>query len=221
MAKSKLKTAATPASPLAMSGLPQTRKLAEIKPYPMNARTHPPDQISLLAGMLKRWGPDQPIVVDETGMILKGHGRLLAAAEAGMTEFPVVVRSGLSETEKNALRLSDNKVALLSGWDLEKLRLGMNDLKLANFEMPMIGFSLDEMQQLNIGVLTLDQLPALPDGEKSPFQQMTFVLHDTQVPMVMNAIEKAKANAPDGDNVNANKNGAALALICEAFIDAA
>jgi hypothetical protein len=115
-------------------------KLAAIKPYPKNARTHPPAQITLLAAMLKRWGPDQPIVVDEGGIILKGHGRRLAAIEAGMATFPVVVRRGLSREDKVALRLADNQSALLSGWDHNLIRGEMQQLKAAGFDMKLTAF---------------------------------------------------------------------------------
>jgi hypothetical protein len=98
------------------------RPLASVKPYPRNTRTHPPAQIELLASLLRKFGPDQPIVVDEGGVILKGHGREEAARTAGMASFPVVERRGLSEEDKAALRIADNQVALLSGWDASRDR---------------------------------------------------------------------------------------------------
>lgn len=115
-------------------------KLDRITPYPKNARTHPPDQIALLANMLKRWGPDQPIVVDEDGVILKGHGRLLAAIEAGLEEFPVVERRGLPAAEKSAIRIADNQVALLAGWDSVLIGGELSELEMTGFDLPFLGF---------------------------------------------------------------------------------
>src|ERR1039458_1654073 len=93
-----------------------------VTPSTKNARPPPASQIAILAQILRRRGPDQPIVVDEKGIILKGHGRRLAALEAGMREFPVVQRMGLTEQENNEIRLEDNALPLLSGWDPDLLR---------------------------------------------------------------------------------------------------
>lgn len=119
---------------------PELRPLNRIIPYPNNARTHPPAQVELLAKLMKRHGVDQPIAVDEDGVILKGHGRLRAAYEAKFEEFPVVVHRGLPEAEKAAMRIADNQVALLSGWDRELIRGEMAALKAAGYEMPLLGF---------------------------------------------------------------------------------
>lgn len=114
--------------------------LERIKPYPNNPRTHPPAQIDLLSRLLKKHGPDQPIVVDEDGVILKGHGRRLAAINAEMKTFPVFVREGLSEEEKIALRIGDNQVALLSGWDSGLLKLEIQQLQTADYQIDLLGF---------------------------------------------------------------------------------
>jgi hypothetical protein len=138
----------------------ENRALAKIIPYPRNPRTHGDDQIKLLADLFQRYGVDQPIVVDEKGVILKGHGRRLAAIKAGMEQFPVVVRRGLSENDKRALRISDNQSALLSGWDNELLKMEMGELSLGGFEdMGLLGFS--ENQLLRLGDGDQDASPQL------------------------------------------------------------
>lgn len=139
-------------------------KLDRIRPYPNNARTHPPGQITLLASMLKRWGADQPIVVDEAGVILKGHGRLLAALEAGLRDFPVVQRLGLPEEEKKALRLADNQVALLSGWDADLIKGELTELKLAGFDIPFLGFPEIQLRGFGFQIGT----EGLADPEAAP-----------------------------------------------------
>lgn len=125
----------------------QRRAISAIVPYARNARTHPASQVSLLAQILRKRGPDQPIVVDEQGIILKGHGRRLAAIEAGMTEFPVVVRTGLSEQEKREIRLEDNQVSLLAGYDPDLLRAEMSELQVMGTPLVELGFSIPEIAE--------------------------------------------------------------------------
>jgi ParB/Sulfiredoxin domain len=122
-----------------------TWPLAKIKPYERNPRTHPESQIELLAQLMVKHGIDQPIVVDERGVIIKGHGRRLAALHAGMKTFPVVVRRGLAVADKRAMRIADNQVGLLSGWDHELIRLELQDLVLAKYDLPLLGFDADEL----------------------------------------------------------------------------
>ena len=114
--------------------------LAEIRDYPRNPRTHPPAQVELLASLLEKYGPDQDIVVDENGVILKGHGRKLAATKNGWPSYPVVQRFGLSEAEKIAMRIEDNQLALLSGWDNELVRGEIAVLQKSGYELAMLGF---------------------------------------------------------------------------------
>lgn len=118
--------------------------LDDIVPYERNPRTHPDAQIELLARLMKEHGVDQPIVVDEHGTIIKGHGRLMAARLAEMWTFPVVVKRGLTEDQKRAERIADNQIALLAGWDKELIRLELGELKLAGYQLPLLGF--EDMQ---------------------------------------------------------------------------
>lgn len=118
----------------------KTWPLGKIKPYPNNPRTHPEAQVAKLAELMKRWGVDQPIVVDEKGVILKGHGRLEAAHRAGFEEFPVVQHLGLSADEKRAMRIADNQVALLSSWDEDLLRGEVHELSHSGFDIGLLGF---------------------------------------------------------------------------------
>jgi len=115
-------------------------KLDAIKEYPHNPRTHPPAQVSLLASLIAKYGPDQDIVVDEAGVILKGHGRKLAAAEAGRKDFPVTQRFGLSEEDKIAMRIADNQVGLLSGWDNQLVSFEIERLRRSDYPVELLGF---------------------------------------------------------------------------------
>lgn len=139
-------------------------KLDKIIPYEKNPRTHPESQIALLADLMKKFGVDQPIVVDENGVILKGHGRLDAAKLAKFKTFPVVRHSGLSDLDKRALRISDNQVALLSGWnpallqtELVALQIGAPTLR---FELTELGFSPTELSK-HLGKKSDDASPQL------------------------------------------------------------
>lgn len=120
--------------------LPVAWPLDQIKPYENNPRTHPDSQITFLATLLRKYGVDQPIVIDEHGVILKGHGRRLAALQAGFKDFPVVVHKGLSDTDKRALRIADNQSALLSGWDDKLMKSELAELSAAGFELLTLGF---------------------------------------------------------------------------------
>ena len=138
----------------------------KIKPYPNNARAHPPAQITLLADILRKHGPDQPIVVDEDGIILKGHGRLLAAAEANITQFPVIQRCGMSQSEKSAMRIADNAIALLSTWDADLMKTELEALQLSGYDVALLGFDGFQLAEFmtppNAGEVDPEQTPETP-----------------------------------------------------------
>src|SRR5258705_9198182 len=96
------------------------RALTDLIPDPRNARTHPKRQIDQLRASIEAFGFTNPILADPEGHIIAGHGRLQAARAMGLAELPVITLSGLSETQKRALRIADNKIALNAGWDLSR-----------------------------------------------------------------------------------------------------
>lgn len=124
-------------------------------PYPDNPRTHPPAEIMLLSQLLKTRGVDQPIVVDENWIILKGHGRLQAASLAGLKQFPYVQRFGLSEVDKRAIRIEDNQVALLAGWDRALIRTEIGQLQASGYDIALLGFGEAE-------IVSFTKLPGPP-----------------------------------------------------------
>ncbi len=145
--------------------------LKDIKPYPSNPRTHPPAQITLLAELMKKFGPDQDIVVDELGEILKGHGRLSAAIEGGIDPYPVTQRFGLSSEDKIALRISDNQVALLSGWNNELVQFELKKLQAANYPIDLLGF--DNVQLVSFMATKSDADPeATPEPPVVPVSRL-------------------------------------------------
>src|SRR5246127_2045550 len=98
------------------------RTVGDLIPAPRNARTHPKRQIEQLKASIEEFGFTNPILADPEGHIIAGHGRLQAARAMGFAEVPTITLSGLSETQKRALRIADNKIALNAGWDLEILK---------------------------------------------------------------------------------------------------
>ena len=169
-------------------------------PYARNARTHSDEQISQLAASIKEWGWTTPVLVDEQGGIIAGHGRTLAAQRLQMTEVPVMVAKGWSDAKKRAYVLADNKLAINAGWDNEMLRLELGELQGMEFDLDLTGFTAEEIAAFQFDDDAEAEMPELRDGEKEPFQQKTFTLHDDT-------------------GLNENTNGNALALICSEWLE--
>src|SRR3954471_5763114 len=99
-----------------------------IKPDPRNARTHSKKQVEQIAASMKAFGFTNPLLADEEMVVIAGHGRLAAAKRLGLGQVPVIVLSGLSEGDKRALRLADNKIAQNAGWDTDLLKVELESL---------------------------------------------------------------------------------------------
>lgn len=123
----------------------EMRNIEDLIPYARNARTHSAEQVSKLAGSLKEFGFINPIIISEDGGVLAGHGRILAAQKLGIKQVPCVIESHLTEAQKRAYILADNRLALDAGWDEEMLKIELNDLKEMEFDLDMIGFSTEEL----------------------------------------------------------------------------
>ncbi|MBW4514545.1 MAG: ParB/Srx family N-terminal domain-containing protein [Timaviella obliquedivisa GSE-PSE-MK23-08B] len=125
----------------------------KITPYPLNNKLHPPSQIDAIAGSIIEYGFDVPIVVDEDGVILKGHGRHLASRKLDLLEVPVIIRDDLTPAQKKACRIADNKVGI-SDWNYESLKVELEALQELDFDLDLTGFSLEECDSIfNLGVL--------------------------------------------------------------------
>jgi len=121
-----------------------------LKPDPRNARTHPKRQVDQIIASMRKFGFTNPILVDPDGMIIAGHGRLLAAKAMGLAEVPTIELTGLNDAQRRALRLADNKIALGAGWDLDLLKLELGELSSIEFGMDLAvtGFSSGELDIL-------------------------------------------------------------------------
>ena len=130
-------------------------KIVDLKPYDKNARTHSPKQVEEIARSIKVFGFTNPVLIDQKNMIIAGHGRVMGAKELGMTEVPIIRIEYLSEAEKRAYILADNKLAEKAGWDKEILAIELQelmiieddfDITLTGFETPEIDLILDLMK---------------------------------------------------------------------------
>jgi len=129
-----------------------TRKTADLIPYARNAKTHSPEQVAKIAGSIREFGFCNPVLIDSENGIIAGHGRLLAAGLLELEECPCIVLGHLSETQKKAYILADNRLAEVgSAWDIEMLRNELDDLATENISLDDIGFAgfLDDIPQEN------------------------------------------------------------------------
>lgn len=188
--------------------------IEKLTPYARNSRTHSDTQVAQIAASIREWGWTTPVLVDEGGGIIAGHGRVLAARQLGMTDVPVVIATGWSDAKRRAYVIADNKLALNAGWDAEMLALELGELGELGFDLDLTGFSEAELGSFAVEETTM---PTLDNGDKKPFQQKTFTLHDEQVEDVEAAVAKAKEMGHGESGLNENSNGNALAFICQSF----
>lgn len=120
-------------------------------PYARNARLHSDQQIAQIAASIKEWGWTTPVLVDEQGRIIAGHGRTLAAQKLKMQEVPVMVARGWSDAKQRAYVIADNKLALNSSWDEEMLRLELGELDAEGFDLELTGFVGDDLTEAMFG----------------------------------------------------------------------
>jgi len=125
-----------------------TRITSDLIPYATNARTHSPEQIAQIAASIKEFGFNNPILTDGDSGVVAGHGRLLAARKLGLKKVPVIELAHLTETQKKAYIIADNKLALNAGWDMEMLPLEMGELQDEGFDLSLIGFDAAELDAL-------------------------------------------------------------------------
>lgn len=131
-------------------------KVSELIPYINNARTHSQEQVNKLRSSLREFGFVNPVIIDADKNVIAGHGRLMAAKEEGITEVPCVLVDYLTEAQKKAYILADNRYAQDAGWDEELLRLEIEALEGMDFDVSLTGFNEDEISDLFAGADTSD-----------------------------------------------------------------
>lgn len=147
-----------------------------LTPYVNNSRTHSDEQVTQVASSIKEFGFTNPILIDEQGGIIAGHGRLMAANKLGLEQVPTITLVGLSEAQRKAYIIADNKLALNSGWDYKLLRLEIGSLESLDFDIELLGFDEQEIDSIfndsidieidNDDGLTGSDLPKLKFGKK-------------------------------------------------------
>ena len=144
------------------------KKVTELIPYVKNSRTHSDEQVAQIAASIKEFGWTNPILVDGSNGIIAGHGRLMAARKLGYTEVPTIELADLTETQKKAYIIADNRLALNAGWDNEMLTIELNDLLADGFALEILGFDpkeLDALLEPEVveGLTDEDAVPDVPD----------------------------------------------------------
>ena len=124
------------------------RKVEDLIPYEKNSRTHSDEQIEKVVASIREFGWTNPILIDEDQGIIAGHGRLEAAKRLGMKEVPVLVLTGLTEAQKRAYIIADNKLALEAGWDEDLLREELDWLTQHDYSAEVTGFDSEDLQSL-------------------------------------------------------------------------
>jgi DNA modification methylase len=140
--------------------------LERLAPFARNARTHSPAQIDQIAASMREWGWTNPVLVDEEGTIIAGHGRVAAARKLGLPEAPVMIASGWSEAKKRAYVIADNQLALNAGWDDDLLAAELTELRELAFDLDLIGFDEKDLSRLlgpGDAVDGEDDVPEVPE----------------------------------------------------------
>ena len=143
------------------------RATGELIPYVRNARTHSDAQVAQIAGSIREFGFTNPVLIDETGGIIAGHGRVLAAHLLNLQRVPTIELAYLSDAQRRAYRIADNKLALNAGWNEELLRLDLVDLQELAFDLSLLGFTDAEQAALlaerTEGLTDPDEVPPVPE----------------------------------------------------------
>jgi DNA modification methylase len=160
---------AGPDSPVRLPGKLEHWNIDRLRPYERNPRTHSPEQITKIAASLLEFGWTNPILVDGEAGIIAGHGRLLAARELGMAIVPVIELTHLSEAQKRAYVIADNRLALDAGWDEDLLTEELKALEGLDFNLELTGFGLDELHDL-LDDESIEEAPA-PEPPDDPVSQ--------------------------------------------------
>lgn len=150
----------------------ETLSIDNLIPYAKNSRTHSSEQIAQVAASIKEFGWTNPVLIDESGGIIAGHGRVMAAKTLGIVDVPCIRLSHLTDDQKRAYVIADNKLAMNAGWDEDILKFELGELKDGDFNLGLTGFSDKELEELlgadePIAPSNQDEVPPVPENPKS------------------------------------------------------
>lgn len=150
-----------------MAEVKQIKRLAidKLIPYVNNAKVHSDSQITRIASSIREFGFVNPVLIDKEFNIIAGHGRVMAAKKLDMTEVPCVFVEGLTDAQRKAYILADNKLGELAEWDMELVKLELEELELANFDVDLTGFDINDF--LKPDEIVEVEVPDLPDEPKA------------------------------------------------------
>jgi len=126
----------------------EARSIDSLIPYANNARTHSAEQVAQVAASIKEFGFTNPVLIDEQGGVIAGHGRVMAAKKLGLAEVPCVVLDGLTEAQRKAYVIADNKLAENSKFDLDMLKVEIEALQELDFNIDLLGFDVYELENI-------------------------------------------------------------------------
>ena len=198
----------------------QEAQVQELTQDPDNSRSHDRKNLEAIKQSLEAFGQQKPIVIDQEGKVVAGNGTLAAAQELGWQTIQAVV-TDLEGAKQTAYAIADNRTAELAAWNDQQLAKSLVSLQNdQSIDEAISGFRTDEIERM-VGAFDIDTtaLPELADGEKEPFQQIAFRLHDSQAEAVHEALRRAADEGMATSDVNTNKNGNAIAAICMRFLD--
>jgi DNA modification methylase len=146
----------------------ERRKVDDLIPYARNARTHSDEQVAQIAASIKEWGWTTPVLVDEDGEIIAGHGRVLAARKLGIDEIPTMTATGWTKAQKQAYVLADNQLPQNADWNMDLLKIEMQDLSTEGFDLSLLGFGDDMLANMLVdeteGLTDEDAVPDVPEN---------------------------------------------------------
>jgi len=194
-----------------------------------NARSHSEEQIQLLAEAIKEYGFNNPVVIDDKNEVKAGHGRIMAAKLLGMKKVPTVYIGHLTKEQLKGYALMDNKIALMSTWDVTNLRNTLKYLDNTEFDLKLTGFSEDEVMRIEDDFTELQLSTELDESKESGDNvqpasgkvtkhesssvNITLIMSPEQREIVLKAINIA------GDGVEITSYGEAVYIICKEYLD--
>ncbi len=202
-----------------------TVEIDQLIPDPNNSRDHSREQVGQIAAAIREFGFNVPLIIDARNGIMAGHGRHLAAKLLGLSRVPCIRVPYLTAEQRAAFVVADNKLALNSTWNDEKLRAAFASLQGAGFDVGLLAFSDEELQEFELGGEP-EQAPQDAEEDNAnerTFVKMTFSIHRDQKREIDRAVAlargmNAEADLADIDRPNPSANSNALQLICESFI---
>lgn len=139
------------------------KSVKQLVPYANNARVHTESQVNIIAKSIQEFGFNNPVLIDDMGNVIAGHGRILAAQKLDLKKVPCIVLSHLSDRQQRAYILADNKIALRSTWDMDKLSTELSDLVGMGFDLGLTGFDEGELDSILRSEIIIPDFPVAPE----------------------------------------------------------